>query len=239
MKALGYLFSPRFNALCKEVKKKSKRILTFQPMSEHPNPHVRDTLGAHIVDDANICIFLNVDKLKDIKEAEITAAEDLMYSLMLVEKFPTTFPRQSSDLLAVIIAGLLTSTIHHLTVVSRLQERDFPIEIVEERERKDLLEMLTNDSFREPQPGTPIFYDLIIGYTKAYFFHESHWSEIQACFQKRAPIICSLGDKGIEVVKRYGCDTPKKCLNTLIDLRDLLGLQQRVFILNNETGRTF
>lgn len=239
MKVLDYEFSERFDKLYRDSKKKLKRIITFHPIKDHPNEYVVAARGAHIIDDVSVRIFINEDTL-DSTEAEVTAAEDIVYALLRsVENFPYAFGNTQLDekqmFEAEAIAGAMTASIHHLVVFSRLKELDFWIGAIQEKEKKELIDIFTMGMFQEPPPESLPFRNLVMRYIESNFYEDIDVKELLELFRDKAPMIYSTGKKGLEIVKRYGYKTPKKCLNTLIDLRDLLELGDKVWIMNAET----
>ncbi len=243
MKVLDYEFSERFDKFYEDARKKLKRMVTFYPISEHPNEYVKEARGAHIIDEVDVKVFINTDKL-DSTEAEVTAAEDIVYALLrTTDKFPFALGNTTLDeeklFEAEAIAGTMTASIHHLAVFSRLKEEGFWIGAVQEKEKQELMEMLTMGIFQEPPPESLPFYNLVLRYIETNFYEDIDLKEILDLYQSKVPFVHSVGEQGVEIVKRYGYNTPKKCLNTLIDLRDLLGLRPKVWIMNAETELVF
>ena len=243
MKVLDYEFSERFDKLYRSARRKLKRKIVFHPISEHPSEYVRETRGAHYIDEMTVSVFINTDKL-DSTVAEITAAEDIVYSLLrAVDKFPFALGNTKLDeeklFEAEVIAGTMTASIFHLAVFSRLKKRGFWIGAVQEKDTQELLGMLSAPGFQEPPPESLPFYNLVMKYIETSFYEDIDWKEVAGQYQLKTEVICSVGEEGIDIVKRYGYNTPKKCLNTFIDLRDLLQIGEKVWIMNAETELVF
>lgn len=243
MKVLDYEFSEQFDKLYRNARSKLKRKITFYPISEHPSEYVRETRGAHYIDETNVSVFINTEKL-DSTEAEITAAEDIVYSVVrAVEKFPFAMGNTKLDeeklFEAEVIAGTLTASIYHLAVFSRLKKRGFWIGAVQEKDTQELIGMLSIPGFQEPPQESLPFYNLVTKYIETSFYEDMDIKEIKGLYQLKTEEICAAGEMGVEIVKRYGFDTPKKCLNTMIDLRDMLRLSDKVWIMNAETETVF
>lgn len=243
MKVLEYEFSERFDKLYKDARKKLKRVIVFHTIQEHPSEFVQTSRGAHLIDEASVNIFINVEKM-DSTEAEITAAEDIVYALLgSVEKFPyalgSTTLEEKQLFEAEALAGVMTASIHHLPVFSRLKEMGFWIGAVQEKEKQELVEIFTMGTFQEPPPESLPFNNLVMRYIETRFYEDIELGVLTALYRQNAPVISSVGEQGLEIVKRYGFSTPKKCLNTLIELRDMLELENKVLIMNAETEMMF
>lgn len=243
LKVLDYEFSERFDKLYDSARKKLKRKITFYPISEHPNEHVHEARGAHYIDETNVSVFINTEELESA-EAEVTAAEDIIYSLVrAVDKFPFAMGNTKLDeeklYEAEAIAGTLTAAIYHLPVLSRLKKRGFWIEIVQKKDIQELIGIFSGPGFQEPPPDSLPFYNLLMRYIETCFYKDMDLEEIKGIYQLKASGIHAAGEMGIEIVKCFGFDTPKKCLNTMIDLRDMLQLNDKVWIMNAETETVF
>ena len=243
MKVLEYEFTERFEKFYKSAKKKLKRNIVFYPIDEHPSEYVKDTRGAHYIDEMTLSVFINTKKLEST-EAEVTAAEDIQYALLRAdEKFPfamgNTNLSEEKLFEAEVIAGTLTASVHYLAVIARLKKLGFWIEAVLEKDTKELVGILSVPGFTEPPAGSPPFYNLTMKYIESHFYEGINKEEVIGLYQKRANLITAAGEVGLEIVKRYGYDTPKKCLNTMIDLRDMFELKEKVWIMNAETDIVF
>ncbi len=243
MQIMQYQFSDKFEEFYRASRKKLDRFVTFFPISDHPNEHVRETRGAHIIDEANVKIFINTDRL-DSTEAEVTAAEDLVFALLqTVEKFPFALGNTTLDegklLEAEAIAGTMNVSIHHLVVIKRLKEEGFWIEALLEKDRQELIEMLEIGVLQEPPLDSLPHFHLVMRYVETSFHEGIDMKEIQELYESKAAFVVYVAEQAVEIVKRYGYNTPKKCLNTFIDLRDLLELRGRVWIKNAETDLVF
>ncbi len=243
MQVLDYEFSERFDKLYRSVRRKLKRKIVFYPIDQHPSEYVRDTRGAHYIDEMTVSVFINTEKLEST-EAEITAAEDMVYALIrAVEKFPFALANTELDeeklFEAEVIAGTITASVHHLTVLARLKERGFWIQAVQEKDTQELVNMMSVPGFQEPPAESLPFYNFTMKYIETNFYEEIDKKEVMGLFQLKTENIIAAGETGVEIIKRYGYDTPKKCMNTMVDLRDMLQLQDKVWIMNAETELVF
>jgi len=243
LQVLNYEFSDKFDKFYEDSQKKLRRVISFHPIKEHPNEYVKEARGAHLIDEVNVKVFINTDML-DSTEAEVTAAEDIVYALLrTVDKFPfalanTTLEEQKL-FEAEAIAGVLTVPIHHLVVISRLKADGFWIEALQEKDKQELLEMLGRGISEEPPPDSLPHYNLVMRYIETSFYEGIDFTETRELYESKVPYVSSVAEQGVEIVQRYGYNTSKKCLNTLIDLRDLLELRGRIWIKNTETDLVF
>ncbi len=99
--------------------------------------------------------------------------------------------------------------------------------------------MLSVGAFQEPPPESIPFYNLVMRYIETNFYKDIDLKDILGIYQLKTEVVLAVGEEGVEIVKRYGFDTPKKCLNTLIDLRDMLQIQDKVWVMNAETELVF
>ena len=90
-----------------------------------------------------------------------------------------------------------------------------------------------------PEYGTPWFTTWAIRYCELQIILNSEeWTELQAVFKDRSPQVTRLGEEMTAIMNEIGWGTPEQALQSLVAVRDSLGLQvnQIVLVMDPLTG---
>lgn len=93
-----------------------------------------------------------------------------------------------------------------------------------------------------PEYGTPWFTTWAIRYCELQIIlNTNEWTQLQVVFTERSPQVARLGEEMASIVNEVGWGTREQALETLVGVRDSLGLQvnQIVLVLDPVSGEIF
>ena len=110
--------------------------------------------------------------------------------------------------------------------------------------RRRMLQGALNGVATSPVPeyGTPWFTTWAIRYCELHFtLTANEWAALDAVFRERSPQVARLGEEMTTIMRGVGWGTREQALESLVGVRDSLGLQvnQIVLVMDPITGEIF
>ena len=184
-------------------------------------------------------IRLDVNLIKP--HFEETAAHELIHALEDSESWPITsrtvnLPYNSPE---AIVGSELGAGVRDLHVYDTLKVLGFGSEYSNDARYRNSKKELVSATI--PQKGSPMHCIWILRYCfLAMTQRPNRWVKLKEMFLKRAPSIAIKGEELIGMLKNNGWSTPDQALNSMIAMRDSLGLTKaQVIILDKRTGNRF
>lgn len=160
---------------------------------------------------------------------ENALVRNLIYCLQMEEGAPILEPNPK-DQMAVTAASMINSTILDINLELRLKEYGIVLDEIDTMRLGDLFTFLRTDMaqrHREMYNVVTCLQVLLIYFTAE---NKENVEQIIDTFALSDPALCELIDKGIDIIKKYGCDTTRGQMRCMRKLALMLGMKDKIKI---------
>jgi hypothetical protein len=167
---------------------------------------------------------------------EHTAAHELLHALQDLELWPTTRrPNPLDDSPESKVSSELASLILDLNVEDTLQTLGFDATYSDSVRYKNSKKGL--ESATVPKFHNPMWCLWVLRYCKLSFTQSSRkWARLKGLYLKHAPSIAEKGEELVAIIRKHGWSNPSQALDSMIAIRDSLGLtREHVVVMDGRT----
>ena len=229
MKILGKTVSTKFISFYEQTIK-----YTGEP---HFYPTPQPGMGSCYYENDNLIIELRLDLNKSSFEHQV--AHEMIHAVQIQEGWPIIISRYGRGTPYGEVGIKLNSIIHDLNDEERLKKWDFDSTTIMYEQYINLKKaILSNDI---PKEGGLRWCNGSLMYTYAAFIQPyNRWKRLQTLFHRRLPNIETKGNELVSIIKANGWNTANQALNSLIAIRESLGLSPQILgIKDGATGERY
>lgn len=155
------------------------------------------------------------------------------------QAYPRTVrgPQYPPDSAEARIGGDLEELVLHRPLEQILGDAGFRWDLIKFRLYESALSGISGSP--PPEYGTPWFFTWAIRYCELQLeLSSSHWRKLEKAFRESAPGVVDLGEELVEIIRRVGWGSREQALDSLVQVRDSLGLKVNdvVLVLDPITG---
>jgi hypothetical protein len=238
LRVLSYEFPRRFENFLREQILARGVHVHFHSISELPKQFSYEIAFCWRGEDG-LHIYLNTEL--DPDQAEVKAAHELAHEILVQEGYPAAVPSKPEDVQMQILASRLSSSVLNALVNRRISGLGFNLDAYDEMGIRALVRNTPeNPDLSSMTKWENLVYNGLV-YLDNYLDKKVNPRKMpeldaQAAFLKTIPGQWNLIEKMIEVAEAVGFEEPELCLKALVQLRDLLGLRGKVWVVDLRSG---